>query len=137
MVDVDEASVVHEAGVILAGKSQGLQAVPGASTQIGRCTTPADVTVYAIAPHMHVLGTRMKVTYGAQVLHDAPYTFDGQRYEIVDPPLVTTAGGVMNVECSYFNPTGTTVGFGESTEQEMCYALTFVSPPQDGETCTR
>jgi len=137
VLEVDPAAVQHEAGVVLAGKMQGLQAVPGASTQIGTCTTPAGMTVYALAPHMHVLGTHMKVTYEGRVLHDAPYTFDGQRYEMLTPEMTTVANGKMTVECSYFNPTGTTVEFGESTEQEMCFALTFVSPPPPSDTCIR
>lgn len=139
----DPATIEHEAGVVLAGKAQGLQVPPGKSTQIGTCTTPADVTVFAIAPHMHMLGTHMKVSYAAtatatpSVLLDGPYAFDEQRFQLLTPQLTSTAGGKLKVECSYMNPSVDTVVFGEHTEEEMCYALTFIYPPIDVESCTR
>jgi hypothetical protein len=143
IVRADPATVEHEAGVVLAGRAQGLQVPPGASTQIGTCTTPANITVFAIAPHMHMLGTHMKVSYTATttatptVLLDEPYAFDEQRFQLLTPQLTSSAGGKLKVECSYMNPSLDTVGFGEHTEQEMCYALTFIYPPIDVESCTR
>jgi len=139
----DPATIEHEAGVVLAGKAQGLQVPPGATTQAGTCTTPAGVTVFAIAPHMHMLGTHMKVRYTAtttatpRVVHDEPYAFDEQRFQLLTPQLETTAGGKLTVECTYMNPSLDTVLFGEHTEEEMCYALTFIYPPIDVESCTR
>ncbi len=142
VIHANPAAVEHEAGVVLAGRAQGLQVPPGKSTQIGTCTTPADVTVFAIAPHMHMLGTHMKVSYSAgtatpRVLLDEPYAFDEQRFQLLTPQLTSTAGGKLSVECSYMNPSLETVLFGEQTEQEMCYALTFIYPPIDVESCTR
>ena len=92
---------------------------------------------------MHGLGTHMKVDYAdagganAQVILDEPYTFDDQKFHPLVSPLVTRTGGHMTVACSYVNPTGMTVPFGERTEDEMCYALTFVYPPPPADTCTR
>lgn len=143
IVHADPATIEHEAGVVLAGRAQGLQVPPGASTQVGTCTTPADVTVFAIAPHMHMLGTHMKVSYTTaaaatpRVLLDEPYSFDEQRFQLLTPQLTSTAGGKLTVECSYMNPSIDTVLFGEHTEQEMCYALTFMYPALDVESCTR
>jgi len=136
-------TVQHEAGVVLTGKAQGLQVPPNLSTQVGRCTTPANVTVFAVAPHMHTLGRHMKVSYanangsGGRVLHDQPYDFDEQRFALLEPALVTTAGGRLTIECTYMNPTGNTVVFGESSNQEMCYALAFVYPPPLVEQCVQ
>lgn len=142
IIPADPAAVEHEAGVVLAGRAQGLEVPPGKSTQIGTCTTPANITVFAIAPHMHMLGTHMKVSYSAgtaapRVLLDEPYAFDEQRFQLLTPQLTSTAGGKLKVECSYMNPSLDTVLFGEHTEQEMCYALTFVYPPVAIESCTR
>lgn len=143
ILEARKEEVQHEAGVVLTGKAQGLQVPPGPSTQVGRCTTPANVTVFAIAPHMHMLGTHMKVSYanagggGSRVLYDQPYSFDGQRFSNFEPSLVTAAGGRLTIECSYMNPTGNTVVFGESSTQEMCYALTFVYPAQAIEQCVQ
>jgi hypothetical protein len=135
VLEAEPEAVQHEAGVVLIGKAQGLEVPPNMSTQVGRCTTPANVTVFAVAPHMHMMGRHMKVSYanadgtGARVLHDQPYDFDEQRFGVLAPHLVTGAGARVTVECTYFNPTGQTVYFGESSNQEMCYALAFIHPP--------
>lgn len=137
----DPGAVRHEAGVVLMGKAQGLAIPPNLSTQVGRCTTPANVTVFAVAPHMHMMGRHMKVTYanaggsGARVLHDQPYSFDEQRFGLLAPQLVTAAGARITVECTYMNPTGQTVYFGESSNEEMCYALAFVHPAPPVQQC--
>jgi hypothetical protein len=139
----EPGTVQHEAGVVLIGKAVGLTVPPNLSTQVGRCTTPANGTVFALAPHMHMLGRHMKVSYanangsGARVLHDQPYSFDEQRFESLAPQLVTGAGGHITVECTYMNPTGQTVYFGESSNQEMCYALAFVYPAPPVEQCVQ
>jgi hypothetical protein len=141
ILPVEPAAVQHEAGVVLIGKTAGLTVPPNMSKQTGRCTTPADVTVFALAPHMHMLGTHMKVSYanadgsGTRLLLDQPYSFDEQRFTSLSDALVSRTGGRITVECSYFNPSGQTVYFGESSAQEMCYALTFVYPAPTVEQC--
>ena len=143
ILEVDAASVQHEAGVVLVGKAIGLQVPPGDSTQTGKCTTPAGATVFAVMPHMHLMGRHMKVSYAetgganARVVFDEDYSFDEQRFHLIDPQLVTAAGAKVTVDCTYFNPTGTTNTFGESTEQEMCFALSFVYPPPPVEECVQ
>lgn len=135
------SAVVHEAGALLAGKDAGLIVKPGPSVQSGTCTLPAGTTVFAMAPHMHLLGTHMKVTYQAaapQVLYDKDYTFDGQRYELLGAPRTSTGTEQLTVDCTYMNPSGTAVRFGEHTTQEMCYALTLVYPaPARKGSCTQ
>jgi len=141
ILPAEPAAVQHEAGVVLIGKAAGLTVPPNMSTQTGRCTTPANTTLFALAPHMHMLGTHMKVTYanadgsGARPLLDQAYSFDEQRFTSLSDALVTRAGGHITVECSYFNPSGQTVLFGESSTQEMCYALSFVYPAPTVEQC--
>lgn len=143
ILEAEPAAVQHEAGVVLIGKARGLTVPPNLSTQVGRCTTPANVNVFALAPHMHTLGRHMKVSYanadgsGARVVHDQPYNFDEQRFGTIAPQLVTRTGGRITVECTYMNPTGQTVYFGESSTQEMCYALAFVYPAQPIEQCVQ
>ena len=142
---IDPSQVMHEAGVVLAGTQSFTIPDGGVSTQVGTCTTPAtgSATVFAVAPHMHLLATHMKITYadaaGAnqRVLHDADYSFDDQRYDSLTPALITTPGSKLTVSCTYENHTGHPVSFGERTEDEMCYALTFVYPPPRATTCLR
>jgi hypothetical protein len=133
------ASVVHEAGALLAGKDKGLVVAAGLTTQTGTCSLPAGTTVIAMAPHMHLLGVHMKVTYeGAtpQVIYDQDYAFDAQRYYLLPTQLTSDGTNKLTVDCTYMNPSGTPVRFGEHTEQEMCYALSLVYPaPTDRGSC--
>jgi hypothetical protein len=135
------SDVVHEAGVALAGKAAGLTVPLGASTQIGTCTIPGPVTAFAMAPHMHLLGTHMTVTFthagSTQTLMDVPYTFDNQMFHPMTPQVVAARGDTLQVACSYMNETGNIVSFGESTTDEMCFAMTYVYPAPPSPTCTK
>ena len=99
---------------------------PGQSTQTGQCTIEANSTIFNIAPHMHRLGVHMKVVAdrsgaASSVLFDDDYSFDSQlRYSI--DPIDMKAGDVLHVTCTYENTTVRNVQFGQSTDNEMCFA---------------
>jgi hypothetical protein len=134
VVKVSPASVVHQAEVIAAGKFQGLTVPPMMSTQTGTCTMEGPVTLFAVAPHMHLMGVHMTTTMllaagGTKPLFDKAYQFDQQAYTFVDPPLAVTTGDQMQVACSYNNTGSTTLTFGESTTQnEMCIMFAYRYP---------
>jgi hypothetical protein len=114
--------VVHEAETIYALGFE-LEVPPGASTSIGSCTLDGDSTIFGVFPHMHKLGTHMKVTAvsgGVEtVFHDKPYDFESQlNYEV--SPLALARGTELRYACSFMNPTSQTVSFGDSTDAEMC-----------------
>ena len=82
-------------------------------------------------PHMHTIGTHMKTdlkgTSGTTSIFDQPFQFDYQvGYDI--PPAVVMPGETLVSTCSFFNPSGANVAFGESTNQEMCYQFAFSYP---------
>jgi hypothetical protein len=53
-------------------------------------------------------------------LIDDPYLFDEQIVELLAEPVPMNAGDTIDLECRYMNTTGSTVGFGDSSLQEMC-----------------
>ena len=141
---IDPSDVQHEAGVVLAGKAQGLEVDVGVGVQqTGTCTTNTGTTIFAAAPHMHLLGTHLTATYtppngGTSVtLIDQPYLFDAQNYIMQSPEIVTEAGGKYTITCTYDNESGSPVYFGESTTDEMCFALTMIYPPPPQTECTK
>lgn len=143
VVLMEEADVVHEAEVILAGEE--FFSIPARANDHeinGRCTMRGDTNVFAVMPHMHQYGTYMHVTAdrGGEVmtLHEDLYSFDDQRYTTFDA-LPMANGDRINVLCRYDNPTSDDVGFGDSSLQEMCYAGVYRYPRLggDGITCTR
>jgi hypothetical protein len=130
---VASADVVHIAEGVLAG-TVNLNIPPGqTTTSIGHCSMSADVTLFAIAPHMHQLGIYEKVVaessaQGEVTLHDAPYDFNSQSYHLIDPPLYLAKGDRVRVECTHHNTTDKTVTFGQSTLSEMCFAGIYRYP---------
>lgn len=133
MVKTTSAYAVKQiAGSVLAG-TIALSIPPGESTQTGTCTLGADATVFNVFPHMHQLGRSMKAVAvladgTEKTLYDGPFQFDEQlRYEL--DPLPMHAGDRVRVECTYDNTTGATVGFGESSLDEMCFLGLTSYPP--------
>ncbi|HTL35843.1 MAG TPA: hypothetical protein VL326_22090 [Kofleriaceae bacterium] len=126
------ASVMHEARFVISGQAT-LSIPPGTSTQTGTCTLPSDVAIISYQPHMHQLGTHQTYTVtpasGAPfVLFDSDYTFDGQRHVMMDPIVTLHAGDQVKIDCTYNNTTTSTVTFGESTTDEMCFAGMSIYP---------
>jgi hypothetical protein len=129
---IDPADVVHEATSVLAGTINIAIPPQSSATATGYCTMPNPVTIFGVGPHMHQLGSQMKVTAltdaGDEVVHDAPYTFDDQRHFPVSPLLELDAGDQIRVDCTYDNPTQQFVTFGDSSNSEMCFAGLFLYP---------
>lgn len=119
-----KADVQHEAQVMLSGPL-GLTIPPGRVVQMGTCTLQKDATIFSLGPHMHQLGRHMKVTahsalLGERVLHDQAFDFSHQLvYPIEQVQLA--AGDTLRIECTYQNETTHTVGWGDSTLDEMCF----------------
>ncbi len=143
---VPQSEVMHMAEGILAG-TLTIDIPPGqTTTTIGHCTMSSDVTLFAVAPHMHQLGIHEKVvaeraSADEVVLLDAPYDFNVQSYQLITP-LNLAKGDRVRVECTHHNTTDKTVTFGQSTLSEMCFAgiyrypadgsaFTCVDPPAD------
>ena len=143
VIALDPGSVKEEAALVLAGLAGGLEVVPGKSTQTGRCTLPADTTAFSVGSHMHTRGVHQRVTVhfatgDVATLLDRDYDFGEQVSYPLEPPVLLLKGAFIEVECSYSNPTASTLFFGESTNNEMCYAGIYHYPRfQAGSTCVR
>jgi hypothetical protein len=92
-------------------------------------TMPIGATIYGVVPHMHLLGTRIRVSAGNQCLVDIPnWDFNWQGFYLYETPVEISAGTSLNLECWYDNsaanqPEGRSpedVRWGEGTYDEMC-----------------
>lgn len=141
----------HTAGVLTLGTTS-IDIPPGAvgATATGVCpgaiTTflPQPVNVLSSFPHMHQLGRAFEtiVTRGGQQipLVDVPiFDFESQVSYDHDPPFAIMPGDTLTTRCSYDNPGGSPVHFGEDTEDEMCFNFAIVYPidilPEDYRIC--
>ena len=52
-----------------------------------------------------------------------------------EPAFEIPAGGGFDFKCGYRNPTGRTVKFGESTEDEMCFFWAYYYPSKGSRVC--
>lgn len=100
----------------------------------GCWTAPTDLNIMASGPHMHQLGSkfttelhRLDGTVDPVVKVD-PWDFDNQEMPLHDEPIKVNAGDTFRVNCNYDNPTSRWVGFGERSEDEMCFDFTLVYP---------
>lgn len=99
---------------------------------------PLDLHLYAITPHMHLLGRSMHVRATAadgsqRCLVDVPdWNFHWQRSYVFREPPSLSAGSRVDLEAHYDNSTGNPqnvsrppkeVRWGESTTDEMCIAF--------------
>ena len=132
VVTVPVESVEHEAQVLLAG-TVNISIPPRSNdySTTGRCTMNSDTTVFAVMPHMHQYGSAMTVRHGDTILHEDLYSFDNQVYYPIEPQLELSTGDRVDVTCQYMNNTDRSIGFGDSSEQEMCFALLYRYPPVD------
>jgi hypothetical protein len=127
--------VVDYAEGILAGTIALKLPAHEKTTSVGFCPMSHDVNIFAVSPHMHQLGTYMKVVAEPAgkdevVLHDGPYDFNEQRYYEIDL-LHLSKGDELRVECTHTNTTDKLVTFGDSSLAEMCFAGVYRYPAED------
>lgn len=137
-VSTTTPDAITHLGESILGGPVNFQINPGEQTIVGGCRMNGDVTVLALMPHMHQLGTHMKVTAelpgGDQILLDKSYSFDDQAIVPLDTPLELDSGTRLRVECTYNNTTEEVVSFGEGgTNDEMCFAGIFRYPAFGGD----
>jgi hypothetical protein len=123
--------------------NQGKQPVAG-DTQHCDYRIPQPVLLYAITPHMHLLGRSISVelnpgTPTARMLLDQPaYNFDDQSERVLPQPVRINAGDTVRVTCTHdatqraklpqlktLKPRY--VVWGDGTSDEMCLAILTVT----------
>jgi hypothetical protein len=109
--------------------------IPAGATQypvVGKCSSPRDLNVFALFPHMHLLGTSIAFEHGpseaaAQMVYKVdPWSFGDQPMKLMD--LSVKSGDFLRATCTYDNPGASPVAYGESTYDEMCFMVLFYTP---------
>lgn len=92
------------------------------------------VDLVATFPHMHELGTeydlRIQHEDGSETcLSQGGYDFNNQLTYQFREPIEFGVNDTLNWSCTWDNSEGTSdVGFGERTDEEMCYFFTVIAP---------
>jgi hypothetical protein len=121
---VVEASPAHVNAEAISVGTRDLRLPPGRSTVTkARCTLTRESTVFALHPHMHALGTHLKVVVRSggseRVIHDKPFDFAEQPIHPIEP-LRLFPGDQVEIECTHRNTGTSLVAHGESSSAEMC-----------------
>lgn len=90
------------------------------------------VNLFYAMPHMHKLGSaisgQVKHANGSvyELASREPWSFDNQYWDQISTTV--QAGDTVSVRCAWQNPSSQNVGFGEKTEDEMCYLFAAYWP---------
>ena len=109
---------------------------------LGQIDPNATVTVYATGPHMHVLGKsyRLWIERAGEedicVANADKWDFDNQVSYVFNEPIVLYPGDRIRLRCTWNNSVSNPdlihnppieTGYGERTDEEMCFAFTLLS----------
>ena len=135
VLSADPATIHDEAEVILVGQPSFSFSTMGYPTLDFSCNTNGQTNFFAVFPHMHQMGFHAKVDLTisgvTQTVYDEPYDFEQQWFREYDP-IAMNSGDTIKITCTWYNPDGRTVNFGESSDQEMCFAISYRYPPRGG-----
>jgi hypothetical protein len=104
-----------------------------AFTQRSTMTVPDDAKLWGVWPHMHNLGSKLRVTAThdgrdeciAQVNH---WQFHWQGFANYARPISLSKGDTMRIECTYDSlGRDSETTWGEGTNDEMCIAFFYIT----------
>jgi hypothetical protein len=100
----------------------------------------AGTNVFALTTHEHHLGTQAQVWESAQsgdVAHQIANDTDWANPAFVTFPQPIAMNGTngLSYQCTWKNPTGTAVSFGESALNEMCFTIFYYYPGHGTDMC--
>jgi hypothetical protein len=143
LIPLKAGELVHEASVMVVGNLD-VQIPPNSEHVLGPTYREVpeqynDVSIYAMTGHTHRYGTNVHVDS-----MDAPngtttpryaldnFVWDAPEVVTFDPAFKVPAGGGFSYTCSWNNPTGDMITFGESANQEMCFFWVYYYPKKPG-----
>jgi len=88
------------------------------------------IRVWGFLPHMHTKGKKISLTGGPanDCLVDIPrWDFHWQTQYFRKTPVQLPSGSKLSINCTWDNPTASTVRWGEGTSDEMCFAFVYAT----------
>jgi len=102
------------------------------------CEVHSPVRMLATMPHMHEIGDTFELEHtpagGTSEMSLALRSWDFETQLFYDVPLDLEVGDQLTVRCGFVNPSDGTVRAGLRTQDEMCFAFSYVTPP-DADFC--
>ncbi len=144
----DPATIQYEANILFIG-TPDISLAPGVMTTVEEFFTPSRANmdlstakIFAITGHTHHLGTDMQVatapTSGGTktpVYAPNPFVWSEPLTQEWSPEFSIPTGGGFDFKCVYNNTESTTVKFGESANDEMCFFWMYYYPSMGSHVC--
>jgi hypothetical protein len=92
-------------------------------------TRAVPIKIWGLLPHMHTLGKRITIaTTANECLVDIPrWDFHWQAQYFRPQPFILPGTGGLKMTCTWDNPSTRTIGWGEGTSDEMCFAYIYAT----------
>jgi hypothetical protein len=144
----DPAAIKDEANILFIGTPD--VTVPGnGPTEIHQFFSPyraqldmSAAKFFAITGHTHQLGVSVTVGTAEQAGHAVTSVYAPESFLWSEPETTTHKPefmldpiGGFDFTCKYYNPTGKTVHFGESANDEMCFFWAYYYPSNGAHVC--
>jgi len=101
-------------------------------TAAGSCNAAANNHLLAFLPLMRSAGTHQTVSISTdtttQVILDENFDFLHDSYTQFATPIAINFGDHLTTKCSYVNTGATTLNYGESSQNESCFAAIYRYP---------
>ncbi len=131
-----------DAGIPAAGRARvmwagnGTFSIPANTTGYsanGTCTVnlAGGVTILGVSPHMHKRGTKFLArwertgTFDRCMVSIDKWDFEWQGGYMFETPLVMSQNDKIRTTCTWNNETNSPIGFGEGTDEEMCFLFMY------------
>lgn len=90
------------------------------------CQPGKDMNVFAVLGHMHKLGKALDISQNGNGVYHEDWNFNDQ--PITPFSLTVHSNDELGLDCTHSNPLNTTVGYGESSDTEMCATIFYYTP---------
>jgi hypothetical protein len=148
----DPSTIQYEAAVLFTGSPDigpsGQGIAPGASYTLHQFfTVPSylDLSqshIFAITGHEHHYGTGVQLQVAPSPTGPMTEVYNPMPFQWAEPATATFAtpfsipqGGGLDITCSWTNTSTSTVKFGESANDEMCFVWAYYYPSQGSKVC--
>ena len=146
LVTMDETVFKDEADFLFIG-SPDITVPPNSKATLGPVYFPlppeySQVKFFAITGHEHQYGTNVTVNVASsktdvgKSVYDVPgWLWSEPATVVADPPFTIPQGGGFRFTCEWNNTSASTLKFGESANNEMCFFWAYYYPSQGSKVC--
>jgi len=143
----DPSTIKYEAAVLFTGSPDINIAAGQQATLHEFFTVPSylDLSqshIFAITGHEHHYGTGVQLQVASSPTGAMTMVYNPMPFQWAEPATTTFAtpfsipqGGGLDITCTWTNTGSTTVKFGESANDEMCFAWAYYYPSQGSKVC--